>query len=114
MSEYFGDPWPSGLCDLGTQVETPTGAPCWFCDVPIDSDDQGTFVYSFLEGIPVRLPLHKECSLRSIVGGIGHLEDHRRWCMDAEDPDGGRTRRQSALEVWEWVHTHGYPPGPGP
>jgi len=50
---------------------------------------------------------HRECLLRSVLGGIGHLEDHQRWCIEAGDPDGGRTYRQSALEVDQWVHRHG-------
>ena len=52
---------------------------------------------------------HRECLLRSVMGGIGHLEDHAYWCQDMGDPDGGRTYRQSALEVDEWVHKHGLP-----
>jgi hypothetical protein len=50
---------------------------------------------------------HRECLLRSVLGGIGHLEDHGYWCGQMHDPDGGRTYRQSALEVDAWVHAHG-------
>jgi len=50
---------------------------------------------------------HRECLLRSVIGGIGHLEDHQRWCIEAGDPDGGRTYRQSAIEVDQWVVEHG-------
>lgn len=50
---------------------------------------------------------HRECLLRSVLGGIGHLEDHQHWCNEVGDPDGGRTYRQSAIEVEEWVHRHG-------
>lgn len=49
---------------------------------------------------------HRECLLRSVLGGIGHLEDHQHWCIEVEDPDGGRTYRQSAIEVEKWVHEH--------
>jgi hypothetical protein len=45
-------------------------------------------------------PVHKECGFRAVSGGIGHFEDHHLWCQTRHDPDGGRTRRQSALEVW--------------
>jgi hypothetical protein len=45
--------------------------------------------------------------LRTALGGIGHLENHAYWCKEMHDPDGGRTLRQSALEVDEWVHRHG-------
>jgi hypothetical protein len=50
---------------------------------------------------------HRECLLRSVLGGIGHLEDHQHWCIEVGDPDGGRTYRQSAIEVEKWVHDHG-------
>ncbi len=42
---------------------------------------------------------HRECMVRSVTGGIGHLEDHDYWCVKMGDPDGGRTYRQSAIEV---------------
>lgn len=42
---------------------------------------------------------HRECLLRAVLGGIGHHEDHAYWCTVRGDPDGGRTYRQSALEV---------------
>lgn len=48
---------------------------------------------------------HRECLLRSAMGGIGHLEDHAYWCGEMHDPDGGRTLRQSALEVDDWLRT---------
>lgn len=54
-----------------------------------------------------RRSAHRECMLRTVLGGIGHLEDHQHWCNEMHDPDGGRTFRQSALEVDAWVHKHG-------
>jgi hypothetical protein len=54
---------------------------------------------------------HRACLLREVVGGIGHLEDHARWCVVEGDPDGGRTYRQSAIEVDEWVASHRWRPG---
>lgn len=51
-------------------------------------------------------PTHRECMLRSVMGGIGHLENHEHWCLVMHDPDGGRAYRQSALEVDHWVTEH--------
>lgn len=51
---------------------------------------------------------HRECLLRSAMGGIGHLENHAHWCKEMGDPDGGRTFRQSALEVDAWVVDNGF------
>jgi hypothetical protein len=42
---------------------------------------------------------HRECALRSVLGGIGHHEDHDYWCTQRGDPDGGRSYHQSAIEV---------------
>jgi hypothetical protein len=52
---------------------------------------------------------HRECLLRSAVGGIGHLEDHNLWCVLRGDPDGGRSYRESARAVDAWIHAHGLP-----
>jgi len=50
---------------------------------------------------------HRDCLLRVVLGGIGHLENHAYWCREKGDPDGGRTARQSGIEVAAWVREHG-------
>lgn len=50
---------------------------------------------------------HRDCLLRVVLGGIGHLESHAYWCRERGDPDGGRTARQSAIETAAWVRKHG-------
>jgi hypothetical protein len=55
---------------------------------------------------PVLVPVHKECALRAVVGGIGHHRDHAVWCLIEGDPDAGMPYRQSALAVWDWVVTN--------
>lgn len=101
---FFGEPWPSGICDDGTRVPTPVGELCQWCEEPIEQDDQGSFIGT-KDG---PRPVHRECSFRMVMGGIGHLEDHARWCVQEHDPDGGRTPRQSAIEVWEWYQKNGF------
>lgn len=105
--KYFGLAWASGICDDGEQVVTPVGDPCLLCGEPIEDNDQGTFMFDAADVMrgtaPTMRPAHRECSLRSVLGGIGHLEDHHHWCQHEGDPDGGRSYRQSALEVWSWV-----------
>lgn len=103
--KYFGEPWPSGVCDGGQRVDTPVGDKCLLCTEPIEAGHQGSFMFDGFSFHP--RPVHRECSLREVVGGIGHLEDHHRWCQHEHDPDGGRSYRQSALEVWTWVMHHG-------
>lgn len=50
---------------------------------------------------------HWECLVRSVVGGIGHLEDHAVWCVRLGDPDGGLSYRESAIRVAAWVASQG-------
>lgn len=59
----------------------------------------------WVEGRPVKA--HRECALRAVLGGIGHLEDHALWCLERDDPDAGLTYRQSALRVDAWVAQRG-------
>src|SRR4051812_1663940 len=94
---YFGKPWPSGVCDYGIQVPTPVGTDCILCQTPILEGEQG----SFMGSENGRVPAHKECSLRSVAGGIGHFRDHHYWCRQMGDPDGGLSYRESALQVWK-------------
>lgn len=42
---------------------------------------------------------HHECSLRSVLGGIGHQLGHEYWCLQRHDTDAGLTYRQSAQMV---------------
>ena len=44
-------------------------------------------------------PMHRECGLREVVGGIGHLIAHDYWCLQRHDPNAGLTYRQSAMMV---------------
>jgi hypothetical protein len=106
VGTYFGEPWPSGICDDGVRVAVPVGRSCALCQTDVVGSDRGSFV-----GIaepPYFGPVHRECSLRSALGGIGHLQDHAIWCVQKGDPDAGLDYRQSALAVWEWVAVHGF------
>jgi hypothetical protein len=76
---------------------------CPLCHEPV-TDEQYTHPMMTLEGSGWA---HRECLLRAVWGGIGHLEDHAHWCGRVGDPDGGRSYRQSALEVDAWVAAHG-------
>lgn len=70
---------------------------CLLCSEPItEADDARDLVPGHA---------HRECLLRSVLGGIGHLTDHAHWCLGQHDPDGGLTYRASALAVDEWVHS---------
>lgn len=104
---FFGDPWPSGVCDEGKQVDTPVGQYCVMCEEIVREGERGSFMG--IAEMPYYGPVHRECSLRGVLGGIGHLQDHLRWCVQEHDPDGGLSYRKSALLVWEWVQEKGFP-----
>lgn len=88
--KIFGQPL---LHEDEEQVDTPVGQPCSYCGEPISEGDRG--------GVTATMgAFHQECAFRSAMGGIGHHENHAHWCKEVGDPDGGRTYRQSALEVW--------------
>ena len=73
---------------------------CLWCDEAIlPGEDLGTPIWH--EG--VRQPTHRECSLRQVLGGIGHHLDHAYWCGEKKDPDAGMTYRQSAQHVMRIV-----------
>lgn len=50
---------------------------------------------------------HRACALQDVLGPIGHVLDHRYWCVVRCDPYAGLTRRQSALCVLALVSLHG-------
>lgn len=50
---------------------------------------------------------HYECIFRSVMGGIGHHEDHSYWCVNMGDPDMGLSYRESARRVVERFSTRG-------
>ena len=64
------------------------------CNEPVATDDTVTL---YTEDGPRQA--HRECMLRDVLGGIGHLIAHEYWCTQRHDPDAGLTRRQSALLV---------------
>ena len=57
--------------------------------------------------VPGNLPAHRECALREVLGGIGHLLDHAHFCRTLHDPDAGMTYRESARMVALWVRLKG-------
>lgn len=52
-------------------------------------------------------PMHQECALREVLGGIGHLLDHYHFCVDRQDPDAGLPYRVSAILVDAYVQAVG-------
>lgn len=100
METYFGQPWPSGVCEDGEQRPTPVGEQCGKCKEALQTEDQGVFMWFMLRDFQGERPVHRECAFREVMGGIGHHEDHDFWCDTMHDPDAGLSYRESALRVW--------------
>lgn len=84
---------------------------CLFCDEPMTlADKPGLPIGVMRKSGPTVEYAHRECQLRDVMGGIGHLIAHEFWCgAPRHDPDAGLTYRQSALLVDAWVAIVGTP-----
>jgi len=73
---------------------------CVLCDEPIETHDAW---------VPLNKAqyAHHECSMRSVLGGIGHQLGHLYWCQQMHDTDAGLTYRQSAKMVMALVEVLG-------
>lgn len=72
---------------------------CELCREHIDPGDVSRRV--------VTMVAHRECLLRSVAGGIGHLIDHQHFCVERGDPDAGLSYRLSAVCVDAYMHQVG-------
>jgi hypothetical protein len=115
MQQWFGVPWWSYICYTEdgrlmteTRVERPLGEPCLGCKEPVSETDDGILI-PYYDGTNAGLvPLHKECNLRSVVGGIKHVMGECRYVGDCnENRPAGMTLREEANAVWDWVGRHG-------
>lgn len=97
--EYFGEKWDAPVTDDADQIDAPVGEKCMSCREPVAEGDQGL-------RYPTGYVSHKECGLRSALGGIGHHVNHALYCHGSLGPDAGLSYRESAKLVWEW-HVNG-------
>jgi hypothetical protein len=68
---------------------------CALCNEPILSLEDRADV--------MNMDYHRECSLRNVLGGIGHLLDHSHFCRGELGPDAGLDYRTSSLMVDIWM-----------
>lgn len=71
---------------------------CVLCDEPLALGEKSA---------SLACTMHRECGLRSVLGGIGHLLDHDHFCRGELGPDAGLDYRTSALLVDVWVARKG-------
>ena len=89
-SSGWADDDPSGQVPP-TDEPRPWGT-CVLCDEPIGH-------YDAWVPLNAQQLAHHECSLREVMGGIGHHLGHDYWCAQQRDTDAGLTYRQSAVLV---------------
>jgi hypothetical protein len=53
------------------------------------------------------IEVHRECMLRTVLGGVGHLLDRDWWTLTVGDPDAGLPPRESAICVAWLVDRYG-------
>lgn len=120
INKAFGE-WDAPVTDDAEWIDTPVGDTCVWCQEKIKEGDNGRKYggYSITldangkpEGISDLWTEHKECSFRNVMGGIGHLVDHERYCHGKLGTDAGLSRRESSLLVWEYFQTTRLKPTP--
>jgi hypothetical protein len=87
----FGE-WDAPMTDDAEWIEVPTDLACMLCGERFVEGDNGA--------ITPGGPQHRECGLRGVMGGIGHLVDHAFFCHGELGTDAGLSYRASALLTW--------------
>lgn len=93
LTLVFGE-WDAGITEGAKPIRVPTHMSCMHCHERFVEGDNGAVM-------PTGYAQHRECALRSVIGGIGHVLDHDLWCTIEGDPDGTIGKRASAILVWQ-------------
>lgn len=84
---YFGP--PALRKDYERQVAPPVGQPCEHCGDAIEADDSGTIDRT-------GRVVHHECTMRSIVGSVGHQKKLCSCFGGTEEDPPGMSRHDAA------------------
>jgi hypothetical protein len=85
--------WDAPATDGMEAIPVPLNRKCMHCREHFQPDDNGAIMETGYS-------CHRECALRSVMGGIGHIVNHARYCTEEGDPDAGFSYRASAIMVW--------------
>jgi hypothetical protein len=101
----FGD-WNAAATDGHGTIKAPVGRECNWCQESVRAGDHGRIAVVSTQSGSSSYIEHRECVLRALVGGVGHLVDHERYCHSVGS-DAGLSYRESALLGYDFVReTH--------
>lgn len=101
---WFGRRLDAPAYDDAPQVPVPFGSECLGCGELIEQRDDG-ITMPYMTGTQVlRAAFHTECHLRSVMGGMAHMEK-RCSCYGGVAHDD--SSRAEAKAVLGWALTHG-------
>lgn len=106
MMKWFGKP-QNALCRPQLEIPTPVGAPCIYCEEPIEAEDFGVSIPCFQTRDQVTdEPQHFACFFRNIIGSVAHQKGLCS-CRGLEDlSELGMTRREGAIAAWVYYRAH--------
>ena len=112
---WFGEPWNACLTDEGEvdeamRIPVPTDKTCAWCDEPFKDTDSGKAMPLMGTEVPEILYQHRECLMRTVVGGLDHLAG-RCSCHGTSDTLGslseGMSVHEEAIAVDEYITRYG-------
>lgn len=96
---YFGEDWGAPVLEGAERIDLPDMR-CGLCNEQFKQGDDGVVMVTGLAA-------HKECWLRSTVGGINHLKKTCS-CYGGDDPTDPPelSRFEAAKVAWDYFHDH--------
>jgi hypothetical protein len=91
-------------------VPVPVGETCGSCETPVKPGEWGQLVpHVEKRGVTIR-PIHGECLVRDVMGGIEHLTAPKGHARGSCYEGSTLTRRESSIAAYAWIRDHGHGP----
>lgn len=97
---WFGRSFDAPAWEYMSEVPTPVGEACAWCEEEIAEGDAGVTMPHFMTTGVIVMPYHVECHMRQSLGGLAHWEG-RCVCHGGSDEPGepGMSPREEARLV---------------
>ena len=99
MTGWFGRDWGAPVCRESSAVPTPIGQACAHCGEKVAAGEDGFMLGHWGQEVAGEAPLHLECYLRLILGGVNHLRGTCLCCGGTEPPDPPGISRRAAARL---------------